>query len=481
MSAGLPRPVHTSEAVVGDWMTRLADLSPVGIYRCDPQGQCVYVNRRWCELTGLSVVEALGNGWETAIHSDDRARIRDEWRRTTAEGAPFRSTYRFLRPDGKVHWIFGQVIEDRGEDGTLSGLIGTVTDVTECCGRGVWPGEAHGMAMVVDKMEDAVVLSDKEGRIFGWNEAAERLFGFAKEEVLGKTTLLLTPEDQKTEALEIKRKARGGESVRVTDAWRLNKKGERIPVDLSVFPLSLSQSEEGVVGTAAIVRDLRVVRKIERKIGRLSQQLLRAESDERRRIARELHDSTAQLLAAASINLSQLCGASSGAALTEQHREQLLAESAVFAERALMEVRTQSYLLHPPLIDERGLIAALKFFVEGFSNRSGIQVEFNVSSHFSRVPEVVRFTLFRVVQEALTNVHRHSESPRAEISLTRNDGWIELAVRDFGVGLNDGVNQLSGVGLAGMRERVSLIGGTFYLDNVSPGTRIVVRIREALT
>src|SRR5262249_7587596 len=109
----------------------LAKLAPVGIFYTDPEGRCLYVNERWCEITGLGPSEALGEGWARALHPDDRARIAELWDRSTRGEPPFRAEYRFRRPDGETTWVFGQAMAERDDAGHVTGYVGTVTDITD--------------------------------------------------------------------------------------------------------------------------------------------------------------------------------------------------------------------------------------------------------------------------------------------------------------------------------------------------------------
>lgn len=202
---------------------------------------------------------------------------------------------------------------------------------------------------------------------------------------------------------------------------------------------------------------------------RLSARLLRVQDEERRRIARELHDSLGQYLTAAKINLDVLARTSGDGAY--------LREAQQLIDRAISDTRTLSHLLHPPLLDEAGFISAARWYVEGFGKRSGIRTSLEIPEGFDRLPSEIETALFRILQEALTNVHRHSGSRSVEVRLTRDSTFVALVIQDHGKGIpQDTLDRFKksgtnvGVGLAGMRERIKELGGTFHLESGPKGT-----------
>jgi len=215
----------------------------------------------------------------------------------------------------------------------------------------------------------------------------------------------------------------------------------------------------------------------EQALRQLSRRLLRTQDEERRRIARELHDSTGQKLAAVAMNLS-LIGKS--AASLDARARQALTESLALLDQSARDIRTLSYLLHPPLLDERGLSAAVRWFADGFTQRSGLQVDLVVPTDLQRLPEETETALFRIVQEGLTNIHRHSGSSTASIRLMVDQGQVRLEMQDAGKGLpkprSDGYVAPLGVGITGMRERVKQLGGQMKLESDSHGTTVSVTL-----
>jgi len=220
-------------------------------------------------------------------------------------------------------------------------------------------------------------------------------------------------------------------------------------------------------------------RQAEDSLRQLSTRLLRVQDEERQRLARDLHDSTAQSLAGLSMNLAvaQECRE----ALDDRARS-ALDESESLAEHCSREIRSLSYLLHPPLLTEVGLVAAVRWCADGFAQRSGIAVELDLTDGFGRLPVDVENALFRIVQECLANVQRHSGSPTARIRLQRQGRRVALEVRDEGRGMPPGVINRGdaveslGVGLLGMRERVRQLGGRFDIDSGARGATVRVQI-----
>jgi len=209
---------------------------------------------------------------------------------------------------------------------------------------------------------------------------------------------------------------------------------------------------------------------------RLSGQLMRLQDEERRRMARLLHETVAQSLAVLKMDLAVV--KRHGRWSTFKGRE-ALQEALGLTDECIREVRTLSYLLHPPLLDEAGLSSALQWYAAGFEQRSGIKTQLHIPRELGRLPENIEITVFRLVQECLTNIHRHAESSDAVIRVTRTESTLAVEVSDHGHGLptqaeNETSNSsdLLGVGIMGMRERVEQLGGHMEIQSGSQGTRV---------
>jgi signal transduction histidine kinase len=216
-----------------------------------------------------------------------------------------------------------------------------------------------------------------------------------------------------------------------------------------------------------------IARDSEDSMRRLTARLLQLQDEERRKFSRELHDSLGQYLAGVKMNLDMFCNS--------QPSDRLLTEAIYLLDQSIAETRTISHLLHPPLLDEAGFASAARWYVEGFAQRSGVEVKADLPDGMDRLPKPIELGFFRVLQESLTNIHRHSGSARAEIALKVLPRAVMLTVRDFGRGVPaelltafqaNGTN--SGVGLAGMRERIRELGGHLDIQSTGTGTLISV-------
>lgn len=211
------------------------------------------------------------------------------------------------------------------------------------------------------------------------------------------------------------------------------------------------------------------------QIRELGMKLLRLQDEERRRLARELHDSTGQMLAAMKMVLDEMRLEAKGETVAS-----LVVQTIAINDEMSRQLRTMSYLLHPPLLDEAGLPSALRWYTEGFAERSAIKVDLRIDGEFGRLPEDMEIALFRVVQESLTNIHRHSGSPTATIRLNRDSERVDVEISDTGKGiaaerLRSG-KIVPGLGIMGIQERLRQFGGTADITSSRSGTTVAAKI-----
>ena len=369
------------------------------------------------------------------------------------------------------------------------------------------------LAAIVDSSDDAIVSKNLDGIITSWNKGAQRMFGHTEAEAVGQHIFLLIPEERRGEEYKILGQIARGEPVDHFETVRRRKDGSLLEVSLSISPIRDVQGK--IIGASKIARDITTAKNSERilreseerfrtladaletqvqfrtrellhrneevhqqseQLRKLSTRLLRSQDEERRRIARELHDSAGQLVAALSMTVAGL----ERFAKENPAHAQMLTDTQDLLQQLNREIRTTSYLLHPPLLDESGLPQAIQWYVRGLAERSGLEIDIFISEEFGRLSSDLELTLFRIVQESLTNIHRHSESKTATIRLDRERGQVRLGIRDYGKGFSTRetaaglVPGRGGVGITGMRERVRHFNGQMEIESGPEGTTITV-------
>lgn len=336
-----------------------------------------------------------------------------------------------------------------------------------------------GLAAIVDSSNDAIIGISLKGVITSWNKGAERLFGYSAEEAVGQHIRVIVPPELQSEDAMIIERLRRGESIGHFETVRVRKDGTKLDVSLAISPTKDSIGR--VVGASKVMRDITDQKQAEEAVKEkeLSARLRKLQDEERRRMARELHDGVGQLLAAMSMNASKIkceeanLSPEGARCATENYR---------LVEQVSRDIRTMSYLMHPPLLDEMGLDFALKWYIDGFSERSKIATNLEVPEDWVRLPQDHELCLFRFVQECLTNIHRHSRSTTARVKLLRSPGEIRLEVNDEGKGLTPETQakitsgETVGVGLRGMRGRVKELGGSMEIRSNGHGVTVIAMV-----
>ena len=344
--------------------------------------------------------------------------------------------------------------------------------------------------LLVESVKDyAIFLLDPDGRVSTWNQGAERIKGYKAHEIIGQHFSRFYPReavDSKWPERELEIAAKEG---RFTD------EGLRVRKDGSTFwayvVITALRDDAGVLkGFSKVTRDLTERRDLEERtrhlnkelrtritqlvetqhqvelrtleLQKLSGELMRVQDEERRRIARALHDELGQELAALKIDLD----------MQNSGPDQKLSSAIEMTERALSKVRNISYLLHPPLLDESGLMPALHWYFDGLRKRSEMRITFDYKPVvFPRLSLELETAIFRVIQEALTNAYRHSGSADARIEINQELDRVTVRVRDFGKGIGP-ASLSAGVGISGMKERVKQLNGELRVSRAEPGTLV---------
>jgi PAS domain S-box-containing protein len=329
--------------------------------------------------------------------------------------------------------------------------------------------ESQLRAIYENALDSMIVLNDAR-RVIDANESAQQLFGMSLEKMCEACwDDLIPPEqlaglDKRWRAFQQSSGMRRGE-VEVRRA------------DGRARLVAFSARANIVSGRHLItIRDITDHREAEDSLRLLSHRLMRLQDEERRRIARELHDSTGQCLASIRMQLETVQRA---VPELPGNAQKALDEAVSTCQTCTADIRTISYLLHPPLLDEVGLVPALDWYVSGFSERSGIKVMQEVRAPGTRLSKDLNTALFRIIQEALVNIHKHAESKEARVRLHCQNNTLVLEIRDYGKGFDPsvvegrrkGVRGL-GVGITGMRERVRQLHGTLEIATANPGTLV---------
>lgn len=338
--------------------------------------------------------------------------------------------------------------------------------------------------LIVEAVQDyAIFMLDPTGHIRTWNRGARRIKQYAAEEIIGKHFSIFYPEEDKRNGkpqweLEVAK-----EDGRFEDeGWRVRKDGSRFWANVIIT--ALRDTTGKLVGFGKVTRDFtermetkEALTKSERALRELSLHLLSTQDEERKRIGRDLHDSLGQYLVILKLKLESI-------AANLRSQPDLAAEDVLSCIRltddSIKEVRTVSYLLYPPMLEELGLKSAIPWYLGGFSSRSGIKTTFNSEEHFYRLSSEAEVAMFRVLQESLTNVHRHSGSDTAEVRLRADNENAVLEIEDRGRGFDQRVLEQGGrdwmgalgVGVRGMTERMRQLRGKLEIIGNESGTLV---------
>jgi PAS domain S-box-containing protein len=368
--------------------------------------------------------------------------------------------------------------------------MGGVNDQSIAVGADV----SVGLATTAEASDAAVICVAPDGTVVSWNAAAERLYGYSRAEIVGCHIGVLSPAERRDENERLRGALRLGQRIDAFDTVRLTRDGRRVAVRMTLSPLH-DEAEQlvGFVGvTRLLARDppagdeprtdleahlLGAAAALQERLAegaRLAGRLLMVQDAERRRIGRDLHDGVGQLLVALGLGLGRLDAL---CATAPEQIAECIADCRALVDQCVREVRSQSYLLHPPALDETGLASAVRWYLEGFARRSGIEADIVVSPDFPRLMPEVESALFRVLQECLSNVLRHSASTVVRVCLDRTASEVRMEVRDRGRGLSvqppgTGSAANVGVGIPGMRERLRHLGGRLRIDSGAQGTRV---------
>jgi PAS domain S-box-containing protein len=387
----------------------------------------------------------------------------------------------------KTIWTLLDAVPQFNSSGEVTNILVSLTDLSEQrrATEALRESEERFRTLVRD-LHVGVILAGPDGTFEFANQAAVNMSNVAGEQIIGRTAdeLGIIPVDER--GRDIPYADRPVPTViRTKRPLRQASMGYRIPGTselLWIFGNAIPQfnPDGSILRVIATFTDITDLKNAERSIHQLSTELLKLQDEERRRIGRELHDGMAQTVLAVNLSLAQL--RQSAQPLNEaSHRA--LEKARELLQQMSREIRTLSYLLHPPLLDDLGLVSALKEYVNGFSERSGIETSLELLTSFRRLPQIAETAFFRITQESLANIQRHSGSKRAEVILREDPECVTLQITDFGSGMSIPANGAPhrgqprlGVGIPGMKERMAQLGGSLEIDSSATGTTVRARI-----
>jgi PAS domain S-box-containing protein len=473
-----------------DRIRLIIDALPTMVWTLQPNGAVDFVNQRWMDYTGLSLEEEMEDPTRP-VHREDLPRVMEKWLVDLAAGGASEDEIRLRRADGEYRWFLIRTAPLRDEHGNVLKWYGVSIDIedrkrAEEAARSSEREQRH-IAVQLERERARLVEAQEMAKIGSWeaelhswsviwSEQTHRIFETDPSRfhpTRPKFREFIHPEDRaKVDTAFVASLDKRSPS---TVEYRIVLPDGRVKI-LEERWQAFHDEEGKPVRAAGTCRDVTERVRAEEELQRLSGQLLRLQDEERRRIARDLHDSTGQDLVALATTLSQLHASIPS---SSRRLRKLASQCRALADQCVREVRTLSYLLHPPMLDEAGLEDAIRYYAGGFTERTGIRVELEISPLLGRMKPDAEMALFRVVQESLTNIQRHSGSSQARIRIERDPGMITLEISDKGGGIPGNLRRQNGklsfglgVGIPSMHERVKLIGGKLDIESNSSGTTV---------
>jgi PAS domain S-box-containing protein len=468
--ANSPQPVDPA-------LLSVLDQMPVLVWTTDRKLRCTAAIGGARLFAGFNASQFVGKNVREIVHPGSTQAVAGHRRALGGDPARYRTEFRGKTFEASVEPLVGP-------SGSIVGTVGAALDVTQ---RHVAEQLATRhqtlLQAIVHKGWEGLVLNDRSGNIMYCNRAAPRLLGIKEADLIGKDAANFIDSRDIQIAERFRDRLREAPGRTLTAEVRIRQsKGRDLWVEYTATNLLDDPDVRAVVGK---FRDISARKQAEKKIRVLSQRMIRLQQEEERRIARELHDSTAQSLTALMLSLG---AAKSLPALSREVRSKLQ-EALELGRQIAREIRTASYLLHPPTLEDLGIVRTLAEYVRGFSERTGISVRFERPRRsFPRLSPEMEMAILRIVQEALSNVHRHSSSRSAKVALFAKRQRITLRVEDRGKGIAKNILRALegrssavrlGIGLRGICERVRRLQGDLQVTSNHSGTRIRIEIPQA--
>jgi PAS domain S-box-containing protein len=495
-----------------------------GVWLCNKAGKVEYISQSYLDLLGQTMDEVKGNDCvKHMVRSDHDGSIKKNWMSCLQIGGTWDVEHRVVDGNGGVHYILtrGKPVRDR--EGIITSWAGINLDITarklaetalrrandmleekvrqrtaklegavralenEMEERKQAEDQLRMLSRVFMDAADPIIIEDLTGTIVEMNREAERAYGWNRNELIGKSSRSIIPQERYACAGELRQRCRDGREVRNWEGKREDKFGRVFPVLTSAFPLMNENGE--IIGIATISKDVSLLKKMQAelrashiRLRELSRKTILALEADRRTVSKELHDSIGGSLAAIKFTLEALLE-DRDFAIDPDDGEKVLKSVVSHLVDTIKETKRISVNLRPMTLDDLGLIATVNWYTRSFGEiYTNIRTQTEIELQEKDVPDPLKIVIYRVMQEALTNAAKHSNTNMIRISLRKVGKNIELEVEDQGCGfdveqVSNSENSLSGYGLEGMRERAEICGGSFSLvSNPQKGTRIKVNL-----
>ncbi|HKB88014.1 MAG TPA: PAS domain S-box protein [Ignavibacteriaceae bacterium] len=465
---------------------RIVENANEGILLVDPEASVTFMNNKLAEIIGFTKGIAEGRSVLEFIFDEDVEEAR-EYIRKNSMGLKETFEFRFKHRDGTERWVTANAVPVFDEDNNYSGGLALITDIThQRKAEAVLQRTNEMLQALINYSPLSIIILDKEGKTELWNPASEKLFGWSSPEVLGKE-IPTVPDEKKVEHIELRNTIMQGETITGIEVIRKRKDGKYINISISASPLF--DSDHKPIGISSFHVDVTEKKKAEKereklftqitsarnRLKTLSSKLIRVQETEKKNISRELHDEIGQLLTAVKIDLQRIKTDSDS-----EDIKNLAGDCTKLVEKTISVVRNLSLELRPSMIDDLGLAASIRWYADKFKQRTAIAINAEIKKIEGVISPDCSITLFRVCQEAMTNIAKHSEADYVEVNLSQNKSFVNLTITDNGKGFDvqRALRQAAkgeSLGLLNMQERVELIGGKFSIKSIKgAGTSIKV-------